>query len=156
MRYIISVFLVCFFLGSKSQITLNEMIKVYDMDFDQFETFSTNKGFSFDDMIDSFYYSQVFYNINNKVNQETIGLFRYKIKEEGYYPIVTQTYFNQNDYLKFKTQIEINGFKFVSTSKELKGYLSEYYKYNKWQICVRRLENERKIPFFVIALTKFD
>ena len=47
MKYIFSLLLVFSFNISFGQMTLNEMMKVYNMDMDQFETYALNKGYEF-------------------------------------------------------------------------------------------------------------
>jgi hypothetical protein len=113
-----------------SQISLTEMIAVYKMNFDQFETFSLKKGFHFSKMEDEENFTSVSYTKGQGVGTKYIQLYT-KFFADG--KNVTLQTSVENDYLSIKEQASKMGFKLIET-ENYKGSLRKVYKKDSWKI----------------------
>ena len=136
MKYFVTIIFIYLTTSVYSQISINEMMKIYEMNMDQFETFSLGKGYHFVEARESgFVYGKDF--------------GKYISKHFGDNKYVHQQTSNVNEYLKFKNQIQNIGFvfkeskSFEKTSKKgvLYKSLTKNYIKGKWQIILSSVEN---------------
>ena len=112
MKYIFSLLFVCSSYFSISQINPSEMFKIYDMNFDQFESYALNKGYEIDEPVDKNGLHGVSYVKGLGNNRSYISLYDVFVVNEK---TVNYQIKNSNEFLKFKTQLKNMGFKLYST-----------------------------------------
>ena len=113
MKYIFSLFLVFSFNLSFGQMSVSEMMKVYDMDMDQFETYALQRGFKFYEIIDK---NRVHgYSYSKGYNKQTKYLTFYDTFYDDGVVLIYQTA-EINEYLNFKKQMNSYGFRLYENS----------------------------------------
>ena len=142
MKYIFSLLLVFSFYFSFSQITISEMMKVYAMNYDQFETFALSKNFELDkikkdDDIDGIVYIK---NRGLYPNYLELDIFNSR-----YGKLVSfQTSIN-SEFLRIKNQLYSLGFKLINDRLPLyhedESSVARSYKNAKWKVII----NQRKL-----------
>jgi hypothetical protein len=137
MKYIFSIFLVSMSYFSYGQITVSEMMRVYEMDYDQFETFALSKNFELDKVKKD-------ENIDGYVYIKNRGLYpnylEFDIYDRNYGKMVSfQTSIN-SEFLSLKIQLENLGFKLVNSNLPLivgnESSFARLYKNAKWKIYI--------------------
>jgi len=162
MKYIFSLLLFFSFNFSFGQMTISEMIKVYGMDLDEFETFALGKNFE----------------LHEIKNDENIDGVVY-IKNRGIYPyyleldilnvyhgklVSFQTSIN-SEFASIKNQLKILGFKLFNDENSLidkkKSMIIRSYKNLKWKVTITQDniisygETATKVYRYRIDLEKF-
>ncbi len=136
MKYILSLFLVCASYTSFSQITVSDMIKVYNMDFDQFETFSILKGFELNEIQNNKQKSGHVYVKGVDENTKYLSLHT---NHYGFKKVCYQTS-NSIEYLTIKDELKSKGFTLISTDN-FNGDIIKTFKLNEWEFRVFRTNN---------------
>lgn len=136
MKYIFSIILVFSFNLSFSQMTVSEMIRVYNMDMDQFETYAISKGYDLSEFQQDKDFDGVKYGIGLGKETRHLSLF-----DEYYLNGKTVEFQTRipNELLNIKTQLKNFGFK-----------LYKSYLFNKKQQ-VKLFRNK----IFELAITTF-
>ena len=116
MKYIFSILLIFSFNISFSQMTVSEMMRVYKMDMDQFETFAINKGYKF-------YKFQKDENTYGHTYKKGYGEnIKYLTLYSRFYSKGIYVYYqtsNSNEYLIFKNQLKNFGFVLTPSIEEV-------------------------------------
>ena len=112
MKYIFSLLFVFSYYFSFGQINPSEMFKIYEMDFDQFESYALNKGYEIDEPVNKDNLHGVSYVKGLGNNRYYISLYDVFVVNEK---AVDYQLKNSNEFLKFKTQLKNMGFKLYST-----------------------------------------
>jgi hypothetical protein len=150
MKYFFFFIIISTSFKSFSQITINDMIAVYKMDLDQFETFVLKRGYEFSSLKDD---DQVFgstYVKGFEGNTKYITLFTRYFSDGKCVTIQTS---KEDEFLKFKEQLKIYGYKLVST-KNIEGRLYKSYKNTIWNLDVFSINDGDGITGYEISLTK--
>lgn len=113
-----------------SQISVSDMIKIYSMNYDQFEDFTLNRGWEIQEVKKNDDYDGITYRKINLLKIEFISLYQRWFdygKNVNY-----QTHDGEN-YLKFKEELKKLDFKLISTKSETineQNYILNTYKKN--------------------------
>jgi hypothetical protein len=136
-----------------AQITLNDMKSIIKMDFDSFETFSMNKGYTFEnvrkEMENEKKFYGVFYKKGSNWDTKYIGLYKDYIKL-GQKHVFFQTS-KENDYLLIKKQLKEQGFNLVFTDEVEGTFLKEYHN-SKYIVFLETLKDNLDRQYYIIAL----
>jgi hypothetical protein len=156
MKYIFSLMLVCSSYLSFGQMTVSEMMKVYNMDLDKFETYAITKGYQFDEVDGD-------KNEAGVVISNTFGHIykKGKGKETKYITLYT-TFFddgkslqyqtsNSNEYLKIKNQLIAMRFILESTDS-FNGSVRKIYNLNRWNFSIFTSKSESGNEIFEINI----
>ena len=147
MKYIFSILLIFSFNLSFGQMTPSEMMKIYKMDFDQFETYSIGKGYKFDNLKNDEYRYGHCYTKGNRYNTKYLTLCN-PYFDEGVK--VTYQTSNSNEYLNFKNQMIKLGFVLYSKD-DFNDEPYKVYRNNKYQIYLFTMKDN----IFEISLSKY-
>lgn len=147
MKYILIIILICSSHFALGQLTVSDMIKVYNMDLDQFETYAIMKGYEFHsiDKTDDFF-GHVYLKgkgQNTKYIELYTKWFSYG-KKSGY-----QTS-NSTELINFKNDLKNKGFILIDTY-DFKGRAVKTYKLKNWQLSIFT-SNESDESRYEIAL----
>lgn len=131
MKYIFSLLLVCSSYFSFSQMTLNELIKVYNMDMDQFETYAIAKGYEFnkfkkDENVNGTIYAK-------GVGKQTKYLAFYDLYFSDGKNVNFQTG-NPSEMINIKNQLKSFGFKLSESYFNENGTQTRLYKKGKFEL----------------------
>ncbi len=137
MRLICTIYFVLFLISTSigQTFTLSELIKMPKMDMDNFDTYVTAKGFVFVRDINLEEAKGVTYalnlNRNDKRNADKFIKWYSKYFSNRY--AINYQSNDKNEYIKFKSQISILGFKFIKTDIIIDefGLKNNYFKYRK-------------------------
>jgi hypothetical protein len=110
MKYILSLLFLFSFNVSFGQITINELIKMFNMDSDQFESYAISKGYTLDHFINEEGASGINYFKEDDVNSKGLQFFT--------------EYFLYGKYIEYTTWIPIEASNFKSSIKNI-GYKLE-------------------------------
>jgi hypothetical protein len=132
MKYIFSLLLIFSFNISFGQMTVSEMMRVYKMDLDQFETYSISKGFQFLEVTSNENYFGHKYGKGPGKNTKYLTLYTNFFKHGKYLTYQTS---NSNEYLNFKNDLKSKGF-IVSSTKSFEGSIEKIYMLNKWEFTI--------------------
>jgi hypothetical protein len=125
---------------SYAQITLNDMKSIIKMDFDSFETFAMNKGFSFGEICTG---GEECVNYVKGRGEQTKYITLFTKIIEFYKKRVSYQTNSETEYLLIKKQMKEQGFSLLKTLPyEKKGILFKYYKNKNYQITVGIGKNE--------------
>jgi hypothetical protein len=128
-------------------MTVSDLLKVYDMDMDKFESYSLEKGFSFYKILDNENYKGQVYEKGTGNNTKYLSLFTKYFNEDKHVSYQTS---NPNEILNIKNQFKTSGFSLFN-EKTIEGRpIREYINHNKYMITI--------IPstqFYEIELSKF-
>jgi antitoxin component YwqK of YwqJK toxin-antitoxin module len=139
MKYISSIYLVFVLNIAFGQMTYSDFVKVYNMNFDQFEAFAKNKGYEYDDFNDDEYrYGYVY---AKGISKQTKYLSLYDRWFSNGKHISYQTT-NYSEIIKLKTDIKKNVFKLHKT------YINEGKKYEEYR--------NKKHQFLIITFPAND
>lgn len=130
MKYILLLLLVFTSNFSFSQISVGEMIKVLNMDLDQFETYALRKGYTFSEIKDE---DNIYGHIYTKGignNKNFLSLYTKWFEEERNLNFQT---WNSNDFLKIKKQLKKLGFE-LQLENNYKGVPYKKYRNNQFEI----------------------
>ena len=156
MKYIFSLILVCSSYLSLGQMSVSEMMKVYYMDLDKFETFAITKGYQFDEVDGD----------KNEAGEVTSNTFGHGYKKgtgkETKYLTLYTTYFedgkclqyqtsNSNEYLKIKSELIAMRFILESTNT-FKGKVNKIYNLNRWNLSIFIGKSESGNEVFEISI----
>lgn len=137
MKYIFSLLLVFSFNISFGQMTVSEMIKIYGMDLDEFETFALGKGFELHEIKND-------EKINGVVYIKNRGLYPYYLELDllnVYHGklVSFQTSIN-SEFVSIKNQLKILGFKLFNDENsfidEKQSMIVRSYKNIKWKVII--------------------
>jgi hypothetical protein len=136
-----------------AQITLNDLKTILKMDYDSFETFAMNKGYTYEsvrkEMENEKKFYGVFYKKGSNWDTKYIGLYTDYI-HLGKKHVFFQTS-KENDYLLIKEQLKKQGFKLIYTDEVEGTFLKEYHN----SIYVLFLETKKdnlNRRYYIIAL----
>ena len=93
-------------------MTVSEMMRVFNMDMDQFETYAINKGYKFNQVHSSQNFNGVSYAKGNGDNQRIMTLY------DKYFSLGIDVSYqtpNSNEFLKIKTEMKNLGFVLYKT-----------------------------------------
>lgn len=147
------LFTLLFVIGSYvsfGQISLNDLISVYKMDFDQFETFSLNKGYTFEKTEDTEDVFRVCYVRGTGLDTKYLSLYS-KFYLDGTC-VIYQTS-RESDYLKFKDQMSAKGLRLTAT-ENFDGSLKKVYKNREWEVNIYSGIGSDELPYYEISLVK--
>lgn len=130
MKYVFPLLLVCSSFFSFSQITPTEMMKIYKMDMDQFETYSLNKGYEFSNTKDNENLFGVTYTKGLGTNTKYLTLYTRHFVDGIMVRYQTS---NNNEFASFKNALKVNGFKLVDTHT-FDGNIVKKYILKEWVI----------------------
>jgi hypothetical protein len=146
-------FLLVFFAStiSYAQIALNDMKTILKMDYDSFETFTMNKGFSF-------------FKIDNENDCESV-VYTKGVGEKTKYITLYKKYFDFNrravtyrtnsheEYLLIKQQLKQQGLSLYETFQdEAQGVLFKSYRDKKYELTLGTGKNELNSVSYEISL----
>jgi hypothetical protein len=115
-----------------AQITLNDIKTILKMDYDNFETFAMNKGFSFSEFCEN-EFECVTYKKGYGEKTRFITLYSSHISSNEK-KVTYQTY-SETEYLLYKKQMKEQGFNLFDTEEwQEKGVLFKYYKNKNYQL----------------------
>jgi len=155
MKFIFSLLFVFSSYFSFCQMTINEMMKLYEMDLDEFETYALGKG----------------YELHQIKNNENINGVVY-IKNPGLYPnyleldisnvyrgrFVSFQTSNNSEFLSLKNQIKILGFKLFNDNNSLfdqkESKIIRQYKNKKWLVVIFQGTQDSDVHSFRVDLLK--
>jgi hypothetical protein len=149
MKYLLCVFLAFATVKSYSQLSLNEMLAVYKMNLDQFESFAFKKGYKFSSVIDEECCFASCYVMGKGVNTKYITLYTKYFEVDRC--VTTQTSI-EKELLTLREQMINSGFKLTSTHN-YKGSLVKTYKKDLWNIDVHSISTDEDSDY-EISLTK--
>jgi hypothetical protein len=148
MKYIFSLFLVCTSYFSFGQMTVSDMMKIYNMDLDQFETYAIRKGYHFYEVKSSENTFGHSYQKGTGNNTKYLTLYN---KFFLYGSNLSYQTSNSNEYLLLKNELKTKGF-LLKSSETFEGTINKIYKYNSWVISIYTGKNEENNEFFEINL----
>jgi hypothetical protein len=122
-------------------MTMSEMMRVYKMDMDQFETFALSKGYVFYQLENSEDYYGHTYVKGYKENTKYLTLYS---RYFSYGNEVTYQTSNSNEYLNFKNQLKNFGFS-LYLSKTFEDKPVKKYRNSIWEISIITIENGYEI-----------
>ena len=134
MKYIFALLLVFSFNLSFGQMTLNELMRVYNMNFDQFETFAISKGYEiykiYNDKENSVSYTKGY-------GKDTKYLALFGVSYNSFNKGINVSYQtgNPTEYLKIKNEMKNLGFKLFDSYFSLDSQVKEY-RNNKFQLII--------------------
>ena len=141
MKYIFSLFLVFSFIFSFGQINPSEMFKIYEMNFDQFETYALNKGYEIDEPVNQDGLHGVRYVKGLGYNRSYISLYDVFVFNRK---TVDYQLKNSNQFLNFKTQLKNMGFRLYSsenyTGKDGDKSLHNIYRNKIWEFSINSIQ----------------
>jgi len=149
MKYILFFLLVSISSLSFCQTNISEMMKVYTMNFDQFETFALNKGYKFKDILDTNDQLEVSYVKGLGSNTKYIKL---DLRSFGFGNRVTYQTASSAEFAKFKNEFINIGFKLVETTN-FNGALEKEYILRNWKLKIYSGKDDYQ--YFEINLYKF-
>jgi len=147
MKYILFIFFICSSYFSFGQMTVSEMMKIYKMDMDQFETYALSKGYKFNELV----------NDENSYGHEYIKGY----SENTKYLTLYSSFFsrginvnyqtsNTNEYLNFKNQLKNLGF-VLHSEETFKDEPVKVYRNKTYEIRIYIMKNE----IYEIGLFKY-
>lgn len=147
MKYILSILFTCSTYFSYSQMSLTDFYRIYNMDFDQFETYAISKGYEFLEIKNDEHRNGHTYTKGSGLNTKFLTLCN-RYFEEGIH-IAYQTS-NSKEYLNIKNEMKNAGYFLYSENT----FLDEPYKIfrnNKYEIYLMTMSNST----YEITLSKF-
>lgn len=127
-------------------------MNIYNMDFDQFETYALKKGYIIDEAINKDKLHGVSYVKGLGDSRSYIALYDVFVVNEK---TVNYQIKNSNEFLKFKTVIKTMGFKLYSTENyvDVTGVksLHNVFRNKIWEYSINSIEG----GFYEIGLRKF-
>lgn len=123
------------------RFSLNEMAKICKGDWDEFDTYATAKGFNYnksksDEFSESKSYFLNHYNDNFYTRKH---ITKYYLKTTNSQMVSFQTTVNQ-DYLYYKNQLKLAGYKYNRTEKDESGGMSLYYLKGKTELALHSIK----------------
>jgi hypothetical protein len=146
-------FLLVFFVStiSYAQITLNDMKTILKMDYDSFETFAMNKGFSFFKIDDEDGSNSIIY-IKGQ-GEKTKYITFYKKYIDFNRKMVSYRTQSQKEYLLVKQQLKEQGFSLYETFQyDAEGVLFKSYRDKKYELTLGTGKNELNSVTYEISL----
>ena len=135
---------------SYAQISLNDMKNIIKMDFDSFETFAMNKGFSFGEICTG---GEECVNYVKGRGEQTKYIILFTKIIDVYKKRVSYQTNSETEYLLIKKQMKEQGFSLLKTLPyEKKGVLFKYYKNKNYQITVGIGKNELNTSTYEINI----
>jgi hypothetical protein len=150
MKYLLCFFLTIVTAKSYSQLTLSEMISVYKMNSDQFESFALTKGYKFSGIKDDECCFSVSYVKGNGVKTKYIELYT-RFFNHGI-NVTFQTAI-ESELLSIKNQTIKSGFKLAST-ENFDGSFRRTYKKDNWVLTIYSGLDDDNQSFYEINLRK--
>ena len=147
MKYILFIFFICSSYFSFGQMTVSEMMKIYKMDMDQFETYALNKGYKFKEIFNDYDRYGHAYMKGYRENTKYLTLY----KEFPFYGInVNYQTSNTSEYLNFKNQLKNLGF-VLHSEETFKDEPRKVYRNKTYEIEIYITKDE----VYEIGLHKF-
>lgn len=133
-----------------AQITLNDMKTILKMDYDSFETFAMNRGFSFSRFCEG-EFKCVVYTKGLGEKTKYITLYTKQIEVNG--KSVTFQTNTETEYLLLKKQMKEQGFILFDTVEwQEKGVLFKHYKNKNYKLTIGVGKNEINTVTYEISL----
>jgi hypothetical protein len=143
MKYILSIILIYSTHFTFGQLTVSEMMKVYNMDFDQFETYAIMKGYEFQSIAKEDNFFGHVYVKGKGQNTKYIELYS---KWFSYGKKVGYQTSNSTEFINFKNELKNKGFILIET-EDFKGSIEKIYELNNWKLSIYTINNNDGVGY---------
>ena len=152
MKYFFSLMLVCSSYLSFGQMTVSDMVKINNMNLDEFETYALERGYTFKEIKDK--KERAYGHTYMQGRGITTKYLTLYTKYIGGFNLVTYQTSSSSEFLNIKNQLKTLGF-VLRTEEHYDGTPYKEYRNNKYEMSIYTGAGEDGTNFFEISLNKF-